>query len=213
MTPAAAKKTIDTEAEGGANPLAAIQGNRIGSHSFGEYCSIVERFHGSPAPGVLIGGYMVDLARQGMAEGVLFEAICETRVCLPDAIQLLTPCTTGNNRVKVVHVGRFALTLYDKVTGIGFRAFLDVSKLNRWSEIRTWFLKLKPKSEQDGVRLLEEIGAAGTSILGVEPVTVKPAFLEKSKLGPVRLCPSCGEAYPNSDGDRCGGCRGELPYL
>jgi formylmethanofuran dehydrogenase subunit E len=184
----------------------------VGEYGFEEFCDTVERFHGSPAPGVLVGGFMVELARQGLPEGTLFEALCETRVCLPDAIQLLTPCTLGNGRVKVVHVGRFALSLYDKYTGVGRRVFLDVRKMGAWPEIRSWFLKLKPKAEQDSPRLLREIGMAGTAVLGFEPIALAETFIRKQKLGRVQLCPRCGEAFPTSAGEVCGGCRGELPY-
>ena len=61
--------------------------------------------------------------------GCLFDAICETRNCLPDAVQLLTPCTIGNGWLKVVNVGRFALTLYDKYQGEGVRVYLDPAKV------------------------------------------------------------------------------------
>lgn len=186
---------------------------KIGTFTFNEYCDAVARFHGSAAPGVVLGGFMVEAARAGLPEGVLFEALCETRVCLADAIQLLTPCTTGNGRLKVIHVGRFALTLYDKSTGEGVRVFLDARALDPWPEIRGWFLKLRPKAEQDGERLLGEIRDAARDVLSLERVTVAEAFRKKKKLGAVRLCAGCAEAYPSSDGDRCGGCRGELPYV
>jgi len=185
---------------------------QIGRYSFEDFCEEVQRFHGSPAPGVLIGGYMVELARRSLHEGILFEALCETRVCLPDAVQLLTPCTFGNGRVRVAHVGRFALTLYDKTTGEGARAFVDAGKLSAWPEIRAWFMKEKPKSEQDGEMLLAEICDAGPSILGVMPVKVELDRLRLKKIGPVMRCPVCGEAYPASDGEVCGGCVGKLPY-
>lgn len=156
---------------------------------------------------------MVDLARNSLPEGVLFEALCETRLCLPDAVQLLTPCTLGNGRMRVIHVGRYALTLYDKTTGAGARAFVDAGKLLAWPEIQAWFLKEKPKAEQDGKLLLAEICDAGDKILSVQTVTVDLGLLGQKKIGPVRLCPGCGEAYPSSAGDLCGGCLGGLPYL
>ena len=198
-------------------PLYAREGAfhtvRIGRFSFGEFCEIVREFHGSPAPGVLIGGYMVEMARQRLPEGVLFEALCETGVCLPDAVQLLTPCTLGNGRVHVIHVGRYALTLYDKTTGEGARVFVDAQRLAAWPEIHSWFLKQKPKAEQDSGRLLAEIEDAGTGLLGAQRVLVDMARVAKIKIGPVRLCPKCGEAYPSSDGELCGGCLGRLPYV
>ena len=86
---------------------------------------------------------------------MLFDAVCETRNCLPDAVQLLTPCTIGNGWLKVVNVGRFALNLYDKYEGKGVRVFMDPVKVADWPEINTWYLKLKPKKEQDSALLLE----------------------------------------------------------
>ena len=102
------------------------------------------------------------LARQSLPEGVLYDAICETSACLPDAIQLLTPCTVGNGWLRIINLGRYALSLYDKYQGSGVRVFLDArrSKLGRKS--KTWLYKPKPKKEQDKERLLEEIKEAGT---------------------------------------------------
>jgi formylmethanofuran dehydrogenase subunit E len=192
-------------------PLATAPA-RIGDLTFEEYVDRVRLFHGYAAPGVLIGGFMVDLARSLLPAGTLFQAICETRVCLPDAVQLLTPCTLGNGRLHTFPVGRFALALYDKTTGAGFRVWVDAGRLEPFPEIRAWFLKTKGKAEQDPDLLQLEIAEAGGAILGVRRVQVAAAFLRKHKLGNVGLCPVCGESYPMAQGDRCGGCRGELPY-
>jgi len=113
------------------------------------YLHLVQSFHGYMAPGVIIGGFMVNLAKRNLPEETLLNAICETPVCLPDAIQLLTPCTTGNGRLKILNLGRFALSLYDKNKGDGYRVSLDSTKVDQWSEIKSWFFKLKSKIEQD----------------------------------------------------------------
>ena len=86
----------------------------IGPHTFQEFKDMAAAFHGYPAPGLLIGGYMVEMARAALPEGILFEAVVESRKCLPDAVQLLTPCSTGNNWMKVITLGRYAVSLYDK---------------------------------------------------------------------------------------------------
>jgi formylmethanofuran dehydrogenase subunit E len=106
-----------------------------------EYFHLVRSFHGHVAPGVILGGFMVNYAKSCIPKGVLFNAICETPVCLPDAIQLLTPCTVGNDWVKITNLGRFALSLYDKDQGNGFRVFIDPKKIDGWSEIKNWFFK------------------------------------------------------------------------
>jgi formylmethanofuran dehydrogenase subunit E len=68
---------------------------KLGTYSYDEYVQLVKSFHGNMAPGLLIGGFMVDLAMKNFPPGELYNAICETAVCLPDSGQLLTPYTMG----------------------------------------------------------------------------------------------------------------------
>ncbi len=143
-----------------------------------EYVGLVESFHGYTAPGVIIGGFMVNLAKRNLLEGTLFNAICETTVCLPDAIQLLTPCTVGNGWLKIINLGRFAISLYDKDHGNGFRVFLNPKNLDNWSEIKNWFFKLKPKAEQNIELLIAQIKEAGETLCGIHPIRVRPELLD-----------------------------------
>jgi formylmethanofuran dehydrogenase subunit E len=184
----------------------------IGSYSFDEYLQVVKSFHGHLAPGMIIGGVMVDQAQRRLAPEVLYDAICETRNCLPDAVQLLTPCTIGNGWLKVINLGRFALTLYDKYEGAGVRVFLDPAKVKDFPEIETWYLKLKPKPEQDKDLLLRQIREAGARILTWQRVTLKPQFFGRKSRGGMTVCPVCREAYPAQDGGICRACQGEAPY-
>ena len=184
----------------------------IGPYSIEDYMHLVKSFHGNIAPGIIISGFMVDLAMKNLQDGVLFDAISETQTCLPDAIQLLTPCTIGNGWLKVMDFGRYALCLYDKNQGKGIRVFLDTEKLKGWPEINTWFFKLKPKKEQDPITLRDRIIDAGPDILTVQHVTVDNAFLGKKGKGVIGTCPSCGEAYPAKDGTVCLACQGGSPY-
>jgi formylmethanofuran dehydrogenase subunit E len=184
----------------------------IGPHSFDEFLKLVESFHGHAAPGVVIGGIMVEAARQQLPPQVLFDAICETRNCLPDAVQLLTPCTLGNGWLKVVNVGRFALSLYDKYQGEGVRVFLHPDRVADWPEINNWYLKLKPKQEQDSALLRSQIREAGPEILGWQRIQIRPQFLGKRSRGRIVVCPLCREAYPAQDGGICRACQGEMPY-
>jgi len=189
--------------------------HEIGSYTYDDYCKRVKAFHGTLAPGILVGGFMVDLARRNLPPGTLFDVICETVQCLPDAVQLLTPCSVGNQWMKIIDVGRFALTLYDKDTGEGVRVHMDSGKLERWPAIREWFFKLKPKREQDLGLLVEEIREAGADICGMDKITVLPGFLRGGREKSVTICPICGEAYRAGDGAVCPACsQGELlPYV
>lgn len=186
---------------------------KIAAYSYDEYVHLVKSFHGSLAPGLIIGGFIVDLALKNLPEGEFFDAICETSVCLPDAVQLLTPCTIGNGWLKIFDVGRFAVTLYEKEKGTGIRVYLDSEKLKPWPEFNAWYFKLKKKKEQDFELLMNQIKDAGPSVLSMQPVRVKPELTVKRSLGPTTACPACGESYPLRDGASCLSCQGRTPYV
>ncbi len=184
----------------------------ICTYSYEEYVRLVKSFHGTLAPGLLIGGFMVDLAMKHLPDGELFDAVCETPVCLPDAVQILTPCTIGNGWLSIAPFGKFAVTLYEKYSGQGVRVFLDTKKLEAWPEVRDWYLKKKKKHDQDSDLLMAQIKAAGHRLLGIQQVQVAPEKIRRKKMGPVDICPACGEAYPTRDGDQCRSCQGDTPY-
>jgi formylmethanofuran dehydrogenase subunit E len=185
----------------------------ICSYDYDEYVHQVKTFHGFGAPGVIIGGFMVDLAYKHLPGEGPFDVLCETVKCLPDAVQILTPCTIGNGWLTVINTGRYALTLYDKHTGKGVRVYVDHTKLDSWPEIKSWFFKLKPKTEQDGMLLVEQIKAAGAMICGTQNVQVADRFLKQMRRGGIAVCPLCKEAYPVATGAFCLACQGEALYL
>jgi formylmethanofuran dehydrogenase subunit E len=185
---------------------------KFGPYTFEEYAEKVRQFHGAAAPGIIIGGFMVNLSRRAIPDDALFDVIVETVHCLPDAVQILTPCTVGNQWLKVMDVGRFAMTFYNKETGEGVRVHLDVAKLDKWPLIHDWFLKLKPKKAIDKGELVGQIKEAGESILTSTRVTVSPGFLGKKRSN-IAVCPKCSEPYRAEDGDVCPACQGDrLPY-
>ncbi|MGQ9655381.1 MAG: FmdE family protein [Thermodesulfobacteriota bacterium] len=186
---------------------------KICSHSLDEYMEMIKSFHGYLAPGIILGGFMVDLALRHLPDGQLYDALCETPKCLPDAVQLLTPCTVGNGWLRVVNLGRFALTLYEKETGRGVRVFVDPAKLGAWPELKSWFLKLKSKAEQDLDSVVREIIEAGDDTCGLEPVRLKPEFLKKRRRRAFSMCPVCHESFPTDDGPTCLACQGQAPYI
>ena len=169
-------------------------------YTFEEFKQKAKAFHGYPAPGLLIGGYMVEAAKARLPEDTLFEAMVESGKCLPDAVQLLTLCSAGNNWMKIKLLGRYAVSLYDKFTGEGFRVAIDQEKLAQWPEINGWFMKLTPKIEQDTDKLFAEIEAAGDTICSIRPVTIDKKYLGHGHMSGIDVCPVCTEAYPSSDG-------------
>ena len=184
----------------------------IGKYTIEEYLELISSFHGNPAPGLIIGGFMVDLAKANIPGDILFDAISETNTCLPDAIQLLTPCTIGNGWLRIMNFGRYALSLYDKYEGNGVRVFMDSGKVEQFPEIRDWFFKLKARKDQDRDRLQAQIIEAGPAILSFRKIAVDMSALGKKGKGGVGKCPSCGEGYPLKDGPSCLACQGKSPY-
>lgn len=184
----------------------------ICGYTYDEYLKMIKGFHGHVAPGVVIGGFMVDLALRNLPDGEMFDVVCETGACLPDAVQMLTPCTVGNGWLKIINLGRFALAFYEKYDGNGIRIYTDAAQLESWSELKKWFFKLKPKKEQDTNLLMEQIRDAGTSIFGTQSVSLDPEFIKKQHRDAFAVCSICGEGYPLEDGSSCLGCQGEAPY-
>jgi formylmethanofuran dehydrogenase subunit E len=185
----------------------------ICGRTYDEYIEMIKAFHGHIAPGMVLGGFMVDLAYRNRPQGEFFDAICETRACLPDAIQLLTPCTVGNGWLSIIDLGRFALSLFEKYTGDGVRVYVDSSKLDRWPKIKTFLFKLKSKKEQDSEVLIREINLARAAILAVQKVAVDLDAIKSSRRDTFTACTLCGEGFPKADGDICLGCQGKAPYL
>lgn len=114
-------------------------------------------------------------------KGAFFDAVSETRACIPDAVQLLTPCTIGNGWLKIVPTGRFAMTMYDKHTGEGVRVSPNHETLDHWPQFKAWLLKLVPKKEQDTRALLNEIRDGGISLFKCEKVSLDGSFLGGKK--------------------------------
>lgn len=188
--------------------------SNIRSYTFEEFAGVVYSFHGAVAPGVMVGGFMVELAYQNLPTSGLFDAICETAKCLPDSVQLLTPCTIGNGWLKIIDVGRFAITFYDKHSGEGVRVYIDCDKIKQWPHINNWFMRLEPKQKSDQEPLVKQIEKAGMGIMGWQKVKVDLELLRKRTDKSVSVCSSCKEAYYSADGNVCPACAGKLlPYV
>ncbi|CCH50218.1 FmdE family protein [Pseudodesulfovibrio piezophilus] len=183
------------------------------SFSFYSFMELATWFHNYPAPGLLLGGFMVEEAKRYIPDGVLYDAVSETTWCLPDAIQLLTPCTLGNGWLRVRNNAVYALSLFDKHSGEGVRVRLDPEKLDAFPHTLCWLMKTKPKNQQDSEALRHEIRDHSLEMLSVETITVKPEVVMKRSKGAIVICPLCGDAYPEFHGAICRGCSGDSPYM
>jgi formylmethanofuran dehydrogenase subunit E len=181
-----------------------------------EYMIRCTEFHTAPAPGILIGAGMVDYALEllGAAPGEKLFAVCETPKCLPDTLQVIAHSTTGNGRLKVSPIGKFAMTVNratNDSTAKAVRVYVDQEKLKKFPVIDMWYDN-SPKFQKHTMefQLQDEIFQAGREILSFEWVEVQVS--QKQKWTSV-TCPSCGENVPDYllvDG-KCAACNAK-PY-
>ena len=171
----------------------------------------IERFHTWKAPGLVIGLFMVDLARELVGPGVEFDAIVETTHCLPDAVQLFTPCTVGNGWLKVLDWDKFALTFYDRRERTGHRVWLDLEKTKTFPKLYGWYARKIPKRDLPLEVLLGIVLEAGRSVFSSRPVQMADLY-SRNKKGETGICPGCGEGYALSQGPRCLACQGQGYY-
>lgn len=182
-----------------------------------EHLNRVTAFHTSPAPGVLIGSFMVDFALELLDAdpGDKLYGVCETTKCAPDALQVIAHCTTGNNRLRVIPIGKFAMTLNAATanpTAEAVRVYIDPVKLKKFPIIDAWYANsLQFDKSTMKIALEEEIFRAGRAILSSEKVLID--IVPKQKWTSI-ICPCCGDAIPDYllENDRCGGC-GSLNYF
>jgi len=180
-----------------------------------DFLKKIEDFHGFTAPGLVLGGLMVDMAqeliRANMGPGIDADAIVESKHCLPDAVQVFTPCTIGNGWLKVLDWGKFALSLYDKKTMNGYRVWFDVSKASEFPNLYNWYMKKVSKKDLPIEILLESIFEAGKDVLTSRTVSIRKTYIEGKK-GDTKICADCSEAYPVTQGETCLSCQGESYY-
>ena len=156
-------------------------------------------FHTYPAPGLLIGVFMVDYAVEllGATPGEKLYSVSETQKCAPDPLQVILHCTSGNHRLRIIPMGRFAMTLNRPSTEPfteGIRVFIDPGKLETYPLINSWFTNdpsFNPRVK--ALPLMDEIFRAGRDILSTEKVLVQVTPKQKWQSGKCRVC---GEMVP-----------------
>jgi formylmethanofuran dehydrogenase subunit E len=177
-----------------------------------DFLGAIENFHGWKAPGLVLGGFMVDWARELIGPDIEADAIVETRHCLPDAIQIFTPCTIGNGWLKVLDWDKFAISLYDRRELTGYRVWLDLEKTRAFPNLYNWYMRLVPKKELPLEVLLDTILDARRAVLSSSPISVT-RYHHRDKKGEISICPECEEAYPVSQGAACTACQGQGYYM
>jgi formylmethanofuran dehydrogenase subunit E len=171
----------------------------------------LEHFHGDQTPGLIMGAIMVDWAFELLGIDSDPKAVVESRNFLPDAVQLLTPCTVGNGRLITLDWHKAALSLFDRRRMAGYRVWLDLKKTRSSAILYAWqmHLPLPPGISSDHV--ISDILQAGRAVLSCRAVPITRDFTAPSE-DAMCVCPRCDEAYPVSQGGQCRACQGESYY-
>jgi formylmethanofuran dehydrogenase subunit E len=171
----------------------------------------LEHFHGDRTPGLILGAIMVDLAFELLGIDSDPKAVVESRDFLPDAVQMLTPCTIGNGRLIILDWNKTALSLFDRRRMAGYRVWLDLKKTRPISSIYAWQMRIPLSGRDAAGGVISDMVRYGRDILSCRAVPVTRAFLTPRE-DIMGVCPRCDEAYPASQGDCCLACQGESYY-
>lgn len=181
---------------------------RICGVDLNDFIIQMEEFHGYRSPGMLLGGFMVEAALERLGPTPYLNIVSESVVCLPDAVQLLTPCTIGNGFLQLLDWGKFALTAYDRINLSGLRVGLDLDRIEGYPLIRQWFDRTARAGEKPPFEAFAaEVQAACGEVIVCQAVRMHRA-LKGDQPVPTNRCAGCGESYARHWGDRCPACSG-----
>ncbi|WP_054690837.1 FmdE family protein [Desulfosarcina cetonica] len=155
---------------------------------------------------------MLDTAIAKVPESPELVVAVETITCLPDAVQVLTSCTTGNGRMKVYDWGKFALTAYNRETMKGVRTWVIADVVPKWPLINDWFNPAQRIGESPLFEdLVEAFFEARSELIGVREVRIVSPdnVFPRKKTG---ICEKCGESYNLKCGPICSACQGQAYY-
>jgi formylmethanofuran dehydrogenase subunit E len=174
-------------------------------------------FHSYPAPGLVMGVFMVDWAMEelGATAGEKLFAVCETKKCLPDALQVIAGCTIGNNRLRVLDAGRFAIAMNQPSmaeTAKGVRVAVDAAALEEFPALRAWFMhdRAFDRATMTGA-LFDEILDGRRRYCALERIVVR---FDPKQAWSAGRCERCGESVPDTllSGGVCAVCRDQRYY-
>ncbi|MBU1275704.1 MAG: hypothetical protein KJ720_10035 [Proteobacteria bacterium] len=176
-----------------------------------DYLVRMEEFHGHVSPGTVMGGFLLDAAWKILGDTPYINVVVETVVCLPDSVQMLTPCTLGNGFLQVLDWGKFALTIYDRMTLDGARAWLGTEDIEQYPLVADWYLRRAGGKKADKLEVVDEIMAGGHRLVRARPVRMHAPLKDTAHV-PTVACPACGEYYPSRQGGLCPACAGQAYY-
>jgi formylmethanofuran dehydrogenase subunit E len=165
-------------------------------------------FHGFLTSGALIGIQMLNIAKRvlDVKEGERIYVTCETKSCMPDPFQILAAATIGNNGLKIIDLGKMAVTINKQAPEgansiKGVRILLDPEKTKNYPKLHAWFLNTEKLPHVEIVPILLD---AGEKVYSWKLVDIEVPVRRKKR---IQCCKKCGEMFIQHDNELlCGGC-------
>lgn len=158
-----------------------------------------EKFHGHRSPGLVLGMRMVELIYKRMGEspkGKKIFGIAETKMCLPDALQISAGTTTGNKNLIVHDYGKLALSIVLRENGEGYRISLKKEAINASERIKKFLLREGKLSHEERDKLIEDFINLDERYFKIEKIKV--AIPPRDEQLEITECPQCGELQPKN---------------
>jgi formylmethanofuran dehydrogenase subunit E len=104
---------------------------------------------------------MLNIAKRELdvQDGERIYVTCETKSCMPDPFRILAVATIENNGLKIVNLGKMAVTVNKQVpegaSSIkGIRLILGSEKTKDYPKLRTWFLNTEKLPHTEVIPIL-----------------------------------------------------------
>ncbi|GAB5046090.1 FmdE family protein [Thermodesulfovibrio sp. TK110] len=158
-----------------------------------------ERFHGHRSPGLVLGMRMVQLIYKKMGDmpkGKKIFGIAETRMCLPDALQIEAQTTTGNKNLIVYNYGKLALSIVLRENGEGYRVSLKKEAIDASARIKKFLLREGKLSHEERDKLIEDFLNLDEKYFKIEKIRIR--LPQRDEQQEIVECTECGELQPKN---------------
>lgn len=186
--------------------------DKICGQDYQQFLIQMEEFHGGRSGGMLIGALLLEAALDRIGMPPDLAVVAETVNCLPDAVQVLSPCTVGNGLLHILNWGKFALTAYRQERLVGVRARLSTDAVPDWPDLNRWFNRLEPEKEPPVFDdLAKELFSGRDQLIEAFDIHLPGPMKEEHPVD-TGACPQCSESCPIQPQPLCEACQGTAYY-
>ena len=157
------------------------------------------KLHSHLSPGLALGMRMAKIAYSKLGttkRGKGITGIAETRMCIPDALQVIAGTTPGNKNLIIQDYGKLALSviLYDEK--IGYRVSLKKEAAETDENLKKFMYKLGRVGHEEEEKLARYLLTLDEKYFDIKKIRITIPLAEK-KMG-IAECSRCHELQPEN---------------